>query len=106
MKTSPTQRSLKYMRDKGYQSAVVEHWNAFARIRQDLYGFIDIIAVGDGETVGVQTTTSSNMAARATKIRLSTSLPKLLFAGWRIVVHGWVKRKNGRWEVREEEITL
>lgn len=106
MKTSPTQRSLKLLRAAGYQAAIVEHWNPFARIRQDLYGFIDIIAVGEGETVGVQTTTSSNMAARATKIRLSTSLPALLRSGWRIVVHGWVKRKNGRWEVREEEISL
>jgi hypothetical protein len=41
MATSPTQLSLKKLREEGYTVAVVEHWNSFARIRQDLFGFID-----------------------------------------------------------------
>ena len=38
--TSPTQRTLKYLRDKGYTAQVVEHWNAFAKRRIDLFGVI------------------------------------------------------------------
>ena len=45
MATSPTQLSLKKLREEGYIVAVVEHWNSFARIRQDLFGFIDLLAL-------------------------------------------------------------
>ena len=45
MATSPTQLSLKKLREEGYTVAVVEHWNSFARIRQDLFGFIDLLAL-------------------------------------------------------------
>jgi hypothetical protein len=51
--SSPTQRSLRHMRDLGYLVAVVEHWNPHARIRQDLFGWIDLLAIRDGETLAV-----------------------------------------------------
>jgi hypothetical protein len=35
---SPTQRSLAHLRRLGYQARVVERWNPFARVRQDLFG--------------------------------------------------------------------
>ena len=68
MTTSPTTLSLKALRDAGYVAAVVEHFNPHKRIRQDLFGFIDIIAIRPGETLAVQTTSRSNMAARVRKI--------------------------------------
>ena len=101
MASSPTQRSLKLMRDQGYLCAIVEHWNAFARIRQDLYGFVDVLCIKDGKTVAVQTTSYSNVSARIKKIRELESYPIVRSAGWEIVVHGWRKNKSNRWEVRE-----
>ncbi|HQV57391.1 MAG TPA: hypothetical protein PKV27_05220, partial [Ilumatobacteraceae bacterium] len=62
MSTSPTTLSLKALRDAGYTVAIVEHFNPHMRIRQDLFGFIDIIAIRPGETLAVQTTSRSNMA--------------------------------------------
>lgn len=101
MASSPTQRSLKLMRDQGYLCAVVEHWNVFARIRQDLYGFVDVLCIKDGKTVAVQTTSYSNMSARIKKIKELESYPIVRSAGWEIAVHGWKKDKAGRWVVRE-----
>ena len=101
---SPTQLSLELMRARGYTSSVVEHWNPFARIRQDLFGFIDVLCLGDGEIVGVQTTTAKNMSARITKIREHENLLPVLDSGMRVLIHGWQKNKSNRWEVKETEI--
>lgn len=101
---SPTQRSLKNLRDGGYQAQVVEHWNPFAKVRQDLFGFIDIVAVGNSQTIGVQTTSYSNMSARVKKILASPVLPELKAAGWKIICHGWKKNKSNRWELIEKKL--
>lgn len=111
--TSPTQRSLKKLKAEGWLCAIVEKYNSFIKVRQDLYGFGDILAVRKGgETMIVQTTSGSNFAARMAKIK---ALPAA--AIWHcppvyrtIMVHGW--RKVGargavkRWECREELVTL
>ena len=97
---SPTQLSLDYLRSKGYLVEVVEKYNYFARIRQDLWGFVDILAIGESLTLGVQTTSRSNMAARIAKISEHENWPAVLRAGWKMEVHGWAKNKAGRWEVK------
>ena len=101
---TPTQRSLKYLRDAGYTVAIVEHWNSFARIRQDLFGIIDLLAVRGTETLGVQTTSSTNVAARIRKLEESPMLSILREANWSIHVHGWRKVGN-RWQVRSVDIS-
>jgi hypothetical protein len=88
-KLSPTQRSLKEMRDRGYFCEVVERWNSFARIRQDLAGFIDVLCFGDGEVVGVQATSYSNVSARVKKIAEHENVAAVRKAGVRLLVHGW-----------------
>jgi hypothetical protein len=98
---SPTQRTLKHMRDLGYLAAITEHWNSFARIRQDLFGFVDVLCLGNGETVAVQCTSGSNVSARVTKIAESEATPEMRKAGWRIVVHGWRRNAQGKWVLRE-----
>ena len=92
---SPTQRSLEKLRAEGYLCQIVERWNPHARIRQDLFGIGDILAIREGETLLVQTTSRGNVAARVTKIRESEHLDKILAAGWKITVHGWGKLKAG-----------
>ena len=102
---SPTQRSKKYLEGQGYLVAVVEKWNAHARIRQDLFGFIDLLAVKEGETVGVQTTSRSNMGARARKIAEHENVAAVRKAGWAIHVHGWAKDTKGRWGVKVQDVS-
>jgi len=102
--SSPTQRSLALMRERGYRVAIVEHWNPYARRRVDMFGILDLVAIGNGETVGIQTTSGSNVAARLTKIAEAEVTPWLREAGWKIVCHGWRKIK-GRWQVREVDVS-
>jgi hypothetical protein len=105
-KKSPTSRSLEYLRKCGYPLVqVVERWNMHARVRIDLFGIIDIVAIDcEGETFGIQATSGDNVAARVTKIAESDALAVCLKAGWRIVVHGWRKNAAGRWTLREVEM--
>tara|TARA_R110000796_G_scaffold177608_1_gene294480 strand:+ start:204 stop:530 length:327 start_codon:yes stop_codon:yes gene_type:complete len=99
-KTSPTQRTLKRLRESGEFPLVqiVERWNAFARVRQDLFGIIDLLAIDTkGNTVGIQVTTTGNMNARVKKITESNAIPHLRNANWTILVEGWAKVGN-RWQ--------
>ena len=109
--TSPTQRSLRLLRKEGYVVQVVERWNAFARKRRDLFGFLDLIGIHDEHgIVGVQTTTAKNMAARISKIRGEPMAEAWLRAGGKIEVHGWRRSKPGsrrrEWVVERRALTL
>jgi len=112
LKTSPTQRSLKYLRDCGWIACVVEKYNRFAKVRQDAFGFGDILACRVirlsqlRQIALVQTTTATHMSDRKKKI---LSLPTYLdwkTAGGLIILHGWSKKgprgKRKTWEVVEE----
>jgi len=101
MASSPTQRSLKLMRDQGYLCEITERWNPFAKIRQDLFNFVDELCIKEGKTIAVQTTSYGNMSARMNKIKDLDTYPRVKSAGWEVVVHGWKKDKSGRWVVRE-----
>ncbi len=110
--SSPTQRSLKELRRLGWTAAVVEHWNMHAKIRQDLFGFIDVLAmtpvdwhVGVRGFIAIQSTTTGNQAKRIEKIKAEPRARTWLAAGGRIFVHGWLKsKKNGRWKLTETEV--
>lgn len=103
--SSPTQRSLKLLRDRGYTCAVVERWNAHAKIRQDLFGFIDVLAIGEDEVIGVQACHASDVSKRIDKIANHDNVAAVRKAGIRILVHGWEKGSNGRYRLREEDIS-
>lgn len=101
MSLTPTQLSLRYLREEWPLVEVVERWNPHARIRQDLFGFIDVIAVSPGQTLAVQTTSAANVASRVRKIADHPNIGAVREAGWAIHVHGWAKRK-GRWVLARE----
>lgn len=101
--TSPTQRTLKHMRDAGYLCAIVEKWNMHAKIRQDLYGFIDVLCVKGEDIVGVQSTSGDHVAERVTKITEHANWP-LVCDAIRVVVQGWRKNSKNRWVLREVEL--
>ena len=103
--SSPTQRTLAELRRRGYPLVqVVERWNPHAKIRQDMFGIIDVFAVGD-DIVAVQATSGSNVSKRVAKITESDALPHLRRANIRVLVHGWTKRANGRYELREVDLS-
>lgn len=116
--TSPTQRSLAHLKASGYCAQVVERFNPYAKVRIDLFGFIDIVAIRssniregiDEQILAVQTTSRDNMNARVQKILLIPEAKIWLKAGGLIVVHGWAlggavgKRKL--WTLKEKNITL
>lgn len=93
---SPTQRTLAYYKDLGYTCAITEHWNQWARIRQDLFGFCDVVAIREGETVCVQACAGASVAARVSKIEKHPNYPIVKSAGWKITVIGWRKVKVTR----------
>lgn len=102
---SPTQRTLKALRKVKYECAVVERWNPYAKIRQDLFGIIDVLAMHKDRRglLGIQATSASNLAARVKKALANEYLPTWLMSGNAFVVHGWEKRK-GRFVLVSREI--
>lgn len=112
MGTTPTTRTLAHLRKIGYTAGVTEKWNMHARVRQDLFGFVDLVYLADSAIVAVQTTSGSNHAARRTKILGIDAARKWLASGGRIEVWSWRAKKIKRggvavkYEPRIEPITL
>lgn len=108
---SPTQRSLALCKKEGWTAAIVERWNAYARIRQDLFGCIDLLVLdGQPGPLGVQVTAGSSHAARRTKMLAEPRLRAWLEAGARAEVWSWSKTgargKRKLWTLRREPIIL
>lgn len=103
---TPTQRTLKKLRTEGWLPWVVERRIPVLRnVTQDMFGFIDVLAIRGTETLAVQTTSGSNVAARIKKIADSEHVGKVREAGWLLHVHGWRKKSNGRWECRVVDVS-
>lgn len=109
---TPTQRSLKYLRDKGYAAEVVERFNIYSKTRHDLFNMWDIVALGTGEVgiTGIQTTSGSNVSARIKKLQANPLFTRWVDAGNGAYVHGWRKvgprGKRKTWQLREILLTL
>ena len=95
---SPTQRTLAFLREEGYDAAVVERYltipGRHIGVRQDAFGFIDILAFDDGSSVvAVQATSTSNMGARVNKILASPVAARWIqaYPFRHIWVIGWKK---------------
>jgi hypothetical protein len=105
--TSPTARSLAHLRADGWHAEVVEQTvRAPGRtFKRDLWGFVDILCLRDGERLAVQTTSGTNVAARIRKIADSPLLPLVRSAGIAIHVHGWRRNAAGKWVLRIEDVS-
>lgn len=105
---SPTARSLQVLRQLGYTAGIVEKWNAFAKIRIDLFGIIDIVAIKPNEILGVQATTGSNHSSHVKKALGSSNLALWRASGGRFEIWSWAKQgKRGefkRWELRRDNL--
>ena len=94
--TSPTQRSLKYLRNLGYHCSIVERWNPHTRIRQDLFGFADLLCIKEGFSPLLVQVTSSGWSSRIRKIQAEPLSKLALASGFEIEVHGWRKLKTNK----------
>lgn len=113
-KASPTQRTLAYLRDLEYEVCVTEKWNPHANVRQDMFGFVDLVYLccPACRIVAVQTTSGTNHSSRRKKVLASAAARQWIECGGRIEVWSWSKRKMKRGGVafhyvpRIDEITL
>lgn len=101
---TPTSRTLKLLREQGYSDVqVVERWNHFAKIRQDLFKFIDIVGLSPENTIdAIQATDYTNISHRRTKILALPSFLNWKRCGGRVLLIGWKKNARGRWEPKIE----
>lgn len=106
---TPTQRTLAALRKAGWTCAVVERWNQYARVRHDLFGFADVLAIGADGILAVQATTGANHAARREKILSEPRAAIWLAAGGLVEIWSWrVAGKRGTrklWTPRVERIS-
>ena len=109
-RSSPTQRSLALLRRRGYTVAIGEKWNPHARVRQDLFGFGDLLACGDGRIFLVQCTSGDNHSKRRRKIQSAKEARRWLQSGGKILILSWAKQgprgKRKLWIPREEWVVI
>lgn len=120
MAASQTGRSRERWRDQGYvlDSAEQIFRNAGKSRRKDLYGFVDLVALGpDGDEVWIQVTTRGQIQPHIRKLMTKTTgkgqwavpikecMRRAVAGGTRLVIEGWYM-EGGRWKVEERWITL
>lgn len=107
--TSPTQRTLKFLRDIGAVARVVEHWNGYAKRRIDLWG-ADILAKQGRLLMAVQTTSDANHSSRVEKSKVDPDVRNWLDTGVGFYVISWGKKgargKRKLWTVRISQLVL
>jgi hypothetical protein len=110
MADTPTSRTLRWLRKEGWTAGVVEKWVPQTKRRVDFLGCIDIIAVSDLGTIGVQATSTGNMASRVKKICSEPNMRRWIKAGNGLWVVGWAMRgkpgKRKLWTQRVQTIGI
>jgi hypothetical protein len=95
-----------HLRELSYHTGVVEKWNPFAKIRQDLFG-ADVLPLKPGEPVlAVQATTGANHAARREKLATAGFVGLWKGAGAALEIWSWThagpRGKRKVWTLRRE----
>ncbi len=89
LKRSPSALTAELLKADGWIVWTVERWIPGARIRVDLFGILDQIAIRDGEVLGLQPTSWSNVGARVKKIADAEHIGEVRKLGWTLLVYGW-----------------
>lgn len=110
--TSPTQRTLAECRKRGWTAQVVERWNPHAKVRVDLFGVIDVVAITprDGsrhpQLIGIQACAGASHATRRDKILAEERARMFVEASCRLELWSWSQRgasgKRKLWTLRVE----
>ena len=112
MSASPTQLTLAECKKRGYVAQVVERWNQYAKVRQDLFGVIDVVCIVPGRGIlGIQATSGTNHASRVSKVLEEPRAIAWVKAGGLLQVWSWQKRREPgkkleRWTLRAEELVV
>ena len=104
MATTPTQRTIKYLKGQGILCGIVERWIQFGPKdprkkfmpgqRIDLFGIIDIIAISDTQTIGIQCCAGSGNSAHIKKLmeeKRDMTLAWVSNPNRRLEIHAWRK---------------
>ncbi len=109
-----TSRTLNYIRSQGWLADKVEQFNPYAGKfgkRKDMFGVIDIVALGEGRIIGIQSCGQA-FSEHKKKILESPEARRWLEYGGRLLLIGWrkIKLHRGgkamRWSPRIYEFTL
>lgn len=116
---SPTQRTIRELKNLGRRCGIVERFNAHvgpAGIRQDLFGIIDVVALDPQQgVVGIQCCAGSGFRAHLEKILVEHAQETedwLTTPGTSLELWAWRKLKKVRggkamvWRPRVQVITL
>lgn len=117
---SPTQRTMKYLRDWGYDVDPVERWipnpkHPGGGFRKDWCGFADLIAFNDSYTLAIQVKGVSGHAKAVCDVVMNPKAVRFAKSCYRcVLVISWPKRKRklkgGGWskiayaQIRETEV--
>jgi len=97
-------KAIDLYESRGYIVERTERYDAALRRRFDLFGCVDAVALGHGETVAIQATSWNNVSARRKKMQDSKMLARAIECGWKAVIVGWRKNESGKYEHKEERV--
>ena len=106
------QRSMEALRDDGYLVGKTEHWNPWVPpngLLQDLFGFIDLVAIRVGEKITAVQVTKEHVPEHIEKIQANKAAKVWLECGGRIVIHHWRElgpKGEKKWRMEVIEVTL
>jgi hypothetical protein len=103
------ERSLIRCREAGYTTGLTEHFNPHVRIRQDLYGFIDFVAMKPGKSILAVQVCNTHAQEHIENVCKHPNAKIWLQTGSRIVIHSWVERSKlgvKTWELDLTRIEL
>ena len=91
--SSPYVKAKAFLEGRGYLVGKTEHWNAFAHIRQDLYGCIDCLCLRAGSPLlAVQVTDMTSVSKRMKKAQ--TIAQQWVSTGARFQVIGYTPKSK------------
>ena len=91
-----TVRTLKYLRDEGYNTGIVERFIPHKKIRIDLFGFADIVALRYGDPILAVQSCGEDYAAHYRKIIAEKNARLWIISGGDVILIGWRKLKAKR----------
>ena len=106
-----TSRTLKYLRDRGWEVGMVERYLSYTNRRKDLFGIIDIIGMNGKQILAVQSCGQA-FSEHNRKILASPMAVKWLESGGLLWLVGWrkLKLKRGgkamRWRPRIKKYNM
>lgn len=110
---SSNERSLIHTRKLGWPAAIVESpWNPHSRVRQDLFGFLDLLALTGNGLMGIQACRGNDAAKHRRKIEAEPNVRHWLTENLLLELWAWSKRKVKRggkqmtWSLRREAAFL